>query len=601
MALLNPLSESQIQNILNEIPKPRGVIQSAVEYAHQNNLRDLERTLRKVKLPENPKAYDAFREKIIQSAYDSMISPGSQVGIEAATAIGSGVTQATLDSFKNAGSKQNVGETFKRMKALTMGSLTDNNPRVDLVFKTNEDITSSDTIVHLRNIEDVLPKKYELEMTTLDLLVKSWKVTMKEYIRDLRNIPDGIKPMILILNLDKYRMYTHHIIMKQIADVIENGQNVKCFWKSQRDGRMFIGVADTVHVTEHEELEDTMTALFFRRNIIDRLEKTLVGGIPGFEYIQPISHTFAQVVSEVAEDGEDSLIYLLPSELCRGVSPMDIIQFCRDEYDYEGEYDYDSDRFILRLHNMKIKKRDLWGQVIGLRVFTVRETNNEWRDLILWREDIDVTRLTTTHPKDMIGMFGLVSTRIHRWLLFRDLLRASDLDLNDRHIAILFMTIAQQGDFVSSNYKGLTSRNTEVITMSTVQKPMEVFMTSAMYGRVDQVRSLSSIVFTGSRSRTLGTGITDITIVEKKKTPLQEIKLPPSPFNLDCDYLFRAMRELAEERYGTLESEYKDISYEDIRNIPIDEIAVAKKAPKFIKQPTPSIDLLAIFEKLTVL
>lgn len=208
------------------------------------NMKYLRKQLANVKLilppSDSPSALgpiEKFRMMITKKYLKSLIAPGSNVGIQAADALGAPITQMTLNSFHNSGKRVNTTTGIERMKEILHATKNMKARVGKIIFKNppksfNETLNYRRTFVDMKIIDvidnensEIMP--YDEFMEFIDRTNKRWILdTYKlqdspmSYDKILNYKNDRFKTYVGVYKLDKYKLYTYRITMNAIIKAI---------------------------------------------------------------------------------------------------------------------------------------------------------------------------------------------------------------------------------------------------------------------------------------------------------------------------------------------------------------------------------------------
>lgn len=223
-------NEDLKQNLPLYRMRPNSTNPCVVE-SYFNNMNILREQLKKVKLylPEDRKdeLLEKFRIMITKKYIKSLIAPGTNVGIQAADALGAPITQITLNSFHNSGKRANSTTGIERMKEI-LHATKNMRARVGKIFFKEPPKTFKEALDYRKKLVDV--KIMDLidkdsEILAYDDFITFIKDNNKEWIFE-KTFPnyklDIYKLYVGVYKLDKYKMYIYNITMKNISKAIKS-------------------------------------------------------------------------------------------------------------------------------------------------------------------------------------------------------------------------------------------------------------------------------------------------------------------------------------------------------------------------------------------
>jgi DNA-directed RNA polymerase II subunit RPB1 len=211
------LTEKEINDIVNSLtffsenPEPlENVLQKHKNFIRKNLLR--------VRIDANqiPK----LKETIIKAFYQSIISPGEAVGVNAAQCIAEPITQSTLSTFHHTGqSEKNVTLGFGRSKELTNCTSNQSTPTVSIYFKEKHNLAElHKTIDRLQQtLVNDLVDSYEV-ISPGNFKLEWWhKMFMKFHEMKKPNKSEWVARFIF----NPKKIFERSITIREIADTIQ--------------------------------------------------------------------------------------------------------------------------------------------------------------------------------------------------------------------------------------------------------------------------------------------------------------------------------------------------------------------------------------------
>ena len=203
------------------------------------NMKYLRKQLKTIKLAlpsEDSDNYidllEKFRIMIVKKYLKSLIAPGSNVGIQAADALGAPITQMTLNSFHNSGKRVNTTTGIERMKEI-LHATKNMKARIGKIIFKDIPKTYEETLKYRiklvdTKINDIIDNTNS-EIMTYDSFMEFIKNTNKNWILE-RTFPDyhkeKYKTYVGVYKLDKYKLFTYRITMKSILKAIQLNQQL---------------------------------------------------------------------------------------------------------------------------------------------------------------------------------------------------------------------------------------------------------------------------------------------------------------------------------------------------------------------------------------
>ena len=95
------LNDEELDYIVSVIPAPLSCTKEVMDFNHQKIVQKIRFDLSTFKITPEKKALDMLRERVLESFMRSLAQPGFSAGNNGALAIGSKLTQISLDAFHN--------------------------------------------------------------------------------------------------------------------------------------------------------------------------------------------------------------------------------------------------------------------------------------------------------------------------------------------------------------------------------------------------------------------------------------------------------------------------------------------------------------------
>lgn len=546
MAVPIPLTQEQIKNILKEVPYPPGVGRSALKTAKETLKTQLQTLLKEVKLVPNEEAYREFKEEIIRDIYTSFVQVGENVGTSSATSLAAPMTQMSLNTFHYVGTQSGVATSFQKIRSYLTGSKSNKEPQMSLYFKTDEPSSDLHDVVHTGTYSSILSMRGEFEQTTVRDLTISTEIVPGEKIpgiRDLLEIHASLFPMkfrdlasrfpltyVMVLKLDKYRMYTHKITMGMVARAIEGPEKCDaliCIWKSQFEFgnepfTILYVLVDELYNFELCKLNVNGVLHFLHLYAKNQLSKWIVSGVKDIYAIEPVRVDVMKGIQEIKKMKDQNYRIYTSHYKTRwtGVSLGDIANLIT----------------TLGLEVVKMNKKKLYITVKGdLSDFKTKvkeardavenkEASQEFQRIaeasqyyymltsgsnmneVIWRDDVDLYRCTSNDSHEIFEIRGIDATKFYLTMRFQQILEGMDSYVNKCHTAIVFDLLTNLASINSLSFAGLVRRNIPALALASHERAHEVFGNSATFGELEYILGVSEAMYTGGFSKNSGTG-----------------------------------------------------------------------------------------------
>lgn len=377
------LNNEWIKKITDEIPLPPGVGRTARARSRDIMVERLRRSLIGKKI--NPKAFDELKSELLFNLMTSQVEAYNPVGLESATSISHPITQMSLNTFHFAGDQTGTADTVGYIKGLLTGSKNNKNPTMYIPFTglNGEEHFYNDhhEVIHRGTMTDMFDLKYRFEGTSIKDLVLNIDIlnTDEAYDEEVDQLLDlsydifgetkysGNEEFnftyVVRLEIDTYRMFTHKILMIDIARVIEGDYsgNVKCVWRSQfapneEVSKTYIYIViDESKPYNGEETTNLISpeqALLAFINIIltPSIKNFTVKGYSGIRYAEPFKVDIVSAVVDTVKESKYNYVYT-NNFFTRWafVSLADIRRVLIDFFELDVEELDDDDKRLLRL------------------------------------------------------------------------------------------------------------------------------------------------------------------------------------------------------------------------------------------------------------
>lgn len=494
---LRYLTQDEISYITDDIPIPPGIGTTALKTAHQNIKNDIRFQLLKVKVVDNPELIDELKERIIDAAQYSEIDPGTSIGLRASYNIGEMITQLTLNAIHSVGDSTNFQEIFSKLYSQILGSAdSDRSPEMT-TFPIDVYGNSIHRTLHSSDYTRCLRQKYEMEETTLQNLYKNSYFTSideslyKDHLFFRQRVDDFNFVSCLCIVLDTYRMYTHRITMKNVADAIEqNGGDFMCVWKSQTEGKIYVLMDDSRMIPLNVDLESERK-LYYRITLLKNIGKIHIKGIRNIEHIDIVKVFFREAIKDViTRESHTDIIVSQEGTRWRGVSLADIASKFDDSIVDEENYVITTTKYDKKIEDEFIYSFRITGSNI---------------DEFVWRRDIDKRRTIASKSQDIIKYFGLDIARILKGMFLKRSIEEYGRSIDTRHISVIMDFLVRNGSFLkTSSISDLSASGSGLLANSTNRQTMKFYAMSALFGDSDDIRGVSSSMFAGTRPKNVG-------------------------------------------------------------------------------------------------
>ena len=607
------LTDQEISQIIKAIPSPGGVGKNAVATARKHFVKRLRTVLKTIKLVPLADAFNKFKTQIRYSFLESMIEQGIPAGVIAGVSLGGPITQLSLNSFHFAGALSGVALAFQKVRDFLTGSRMTRDPQMKIFFKKVSDMYPGTTLhntLHTGTFESIIALKPSFEQITVKDLVEldggveylSQEQAVVLGVRNLLDFHARIRPQripypnkysmshVVSLKLNTYRMFTHGITMKMVADALEGPTNpvdaVITVWKSQLVGRIYI-LADETRDYGKNTISPTMAVPMFLRNLVSRFSNFIVSGIPVIINIEPQPIGVINAIYQVAPHDQTDKYRVYTNNFktrWEGISLADLHNlFTKAGYNVDPELNTDylyitvnyqgdnlMDDLRARINNAeKLKNPERTPEqkaLLDASKLHVGLTRGSNMDEIVWRDDVDLYRTTGNHSHEIADTLGIDAAQLYMIMRFRQMFTDFGTAINPRHISLVFNLLCNLGIINSLSFTGINRRQLGALEMASYEKGAEVMMNAAKFGQRDTVDGVSPSVYLGQPSSRVGTGsyqiVEDPLLISKTKPGLPSIdeisileELSEERLIPSFEDLFRADIEITQSILGGINKE----------------------------------------------
>lgn len=225
------LNDEELDYIVSVIPAPLSCTKEVMDFNHQKIVQKIRFDLSTFKITPEKKALDMLRERVLESFMRSLAQPGFSAGNNGALAIGSKLTQISLDAFHNSGAANSNEAGLQRIKDLFNPNTKRPNSTCTIHFKdkylTKEEIFKSYT----QKLKGVTVKSlidYSEPLTEIPDKDLEWYQNYETIYSE--TVPKSRK--FLRLHINTYKCYIYDIQIKEICNIIEQTTRVELNKKS---------------------------------------------------------------------------------------------------------------------------------------------------------------------------------------------------------------------------------------------------------------------------------------------------------------------------------------------------------------------------------
>ena len=321
------LTNKEIDYILEAVT----VLPATIEEIAQDNIRQvkevLKRQLLSLKFSIKDDTIEKIKKYVRKQFLKSVCSPGESVGINSSNSISQKLTQATLNTFHQAGSKTKVSGIDYLLSFFKVSKPTNDN--VVIHFK-DKNLTYEEIKIISNNLRGISIDNIKMNYEILDSLSEEDKIWYDNYLTTMGNnfVYKGGKFLRIYLNLN--RCYQYNIFINDVVKTIEYNtrsseikQTVKCVASSTYKGIVDVHVEPEfikLYVNKLNEQVgnnsmpfhgdiDELSQIFLNVLLPDNFKDMIVKGIKGIEHIGisdsiNLIRTFKEVPVTSANDME---------------------------------------------------------------------------------------------------------------------------------------------------------------------------------------------------------------------------------------------------------------------------------------------------------
>lgn len=535
-----PLPPAFIESIVESIPPPLGNGRTNVAIAKRHLDARLRDYLSTIRLVPDERARNEFKQKVLQGYYESVVEPGTPVGIEAATSIAAPATQISLDTFHAAGSDSGRATGFLKIKSLLRGSKQRKELTMDIYFCDKTPAYPGDslnTTLHAGTFESVMDKRPEYEqMMVSDLVLRDGATIEAEPGDDLKSLLDVFSHLyperyysvaerfpltyVVRIELDTYRMYTHDITMAMIADAIQGPDNdtINVVWTPQSKGIAYVVVDETTDLEQDTMAHENALQVFLRNRVVLMLSSWQVSGIKGIRSIVPQRIDVVKGIQKTAPDPANPGRVLVQTNhhntRWEGVSLADLHFLCGNAGLDPGEMDLDNLEFSIKYDGAQPLKTWLNQQDVDGKEFHIVRSFGANAAELAWKPGVDHFQTYSSQPHDVNESTGIDSAMVYLISVFRQTLKDFGYMINARHIGLIFALMCNLGLVNTMSYAGISRRRIGPLAAASTERSMQVFMNRSMFGAQEAITGVSEGIYVGQNFRNLGTGAVETEMVE---------------------------------------------------------------------------------------
>ena len=582
------LSSEEIENILSVVPP----LKSASAEVAIDNRNSMMKTLRE-QLKEmivTPLGIDDIKSEILRNFNESIIKPGTAVGVTAAEAIGQPVTQMALNSFHKSGSSKNVTYGIDRISELINASKELKTTSVSIFFK-NQNLSFDDVITKVRpSITEIMVGNIvrDTDIESIDDIIEPW--WYQPYRTLFRS--DFKSNTVLILDMDVDTMYAYKIDMEDVCRVIEKDRSVICVFSPLNIGKIHVYPVEKAVTAKlrSEGTIDKKTApmVFLWKVVVPSLDKLKISGVSGIKQIYPVEAPVWQIVKDEQKAASvERGWFLIINELRQrivGISVNKLVTLCKTvgmsvlkirpnyilvqtpsgdsptefvnalikedkaaEKVYEDNKRKEGARVLRRpptaiMNASKIVYADSDGSVFKSGKSTLRT--------LLANPSVDSTRTYSNNVHEIHAVLGLEAARAFLIKEFLDVIGYEGSYVNPRHIVLLVDFMVSLGEVNGITFSGISGQQMGALEKASFEKAMDTFKEATGFGETKGVEGTSASIYVGKKAL-VGTGFSEHFIDASKYKPIEEEMNTNPDMKLDIGATLDAINNMESFDFGT--------------------------------------------------
>ena len=591
------LTESEIEDIVSIIPNVKSALEEVGRSIDKSMKEMLSEQLREIEIV--PEGIQDLKDEIIQKYKNSLIKPGTMVGVHSAEALGHPITQMALNTFHFSGSSRNVTYGVSRIRELLNASKSQKVVSSSIYFKEKE-----------LTFDDILTKKRpEINKITVGNIVKD----IPEYYSAneiLSNPPwwysiqlaffgnfTGATSMVR-LHLDKKLMYSYKLTMNEICNTIkrssqENGNNALfCVFSPLPIGIIDIYAIDkeipkSIQNTRLDSGYAGMT--FLSLVVVKELDNIIIRGVPGISQIYPVETPVVSVIyDEIPMDEKDTwkIKYSEIRMLKTGITPKmitNLFQIAGAKI-LETHQNYAIVKIPFTPKPLEenrnkhgIKPLDYVNQKIQTDLKAEKEfvarSRSEGKFLyppktkllknaylvyadsdgsslreLLGRDDIDSTRTISNDVHEVNAVLGIEAARNFMINEINNVIAHEAIYINPRHIILLVDFMTSLGSVLGVTFSGVSRQQMGPLAKASFERALDTFKDAALLGEKETVRGTSANIYIGKEAP-FGSNY-DLNYIDPEMLKEFEKELKNDQLEFDVDDTIEAISNINIKDFG---------------------------------------------------
>jgi hypothetical protein len=293
------LTDQEISEIISSIPLPLGVMDKDEIKTFRKNLELYFQELKNVEFCPSaiPELTRIIKEKFLQS----LITPGAAIGIYAAHALGSTLTQATLNSFHRSGDKSNVFSVINFLEDMIYAKKK--RKETKFIFYFSEPTSYEEAFIEGKKIHQAYFSEFisNYKIGTISELGKYWWHDFYPFIDRYK------KNKILRIFIDHTKLYQHRITLQCLYEKLkkEKPQVIDIIISPLEEGIIEIypnekDISDLLHEHGISEIENFYSSeeLFYKILVSKNFNKLLVKGTKDTERFYVVKEDLINLLTD---------------------------------------------------------------------------------------------------------------------------------------------------------------------------------------------------------------------------------------------------------------------------------------------------------------
>ena len=530
------LRKEEIDDIINILPDIKSAADTVTKYNTDSMKKLFREQLSLIII--TPLGIGDLKEEILRQFKESLIAPGTMIGVLASDSYSKNITQSALNSFQSSGSSKNVTSGIQRITELINATKNPQKTSANIYFK-KDDISFNEVLTNQRpqfteitifdllaSVPDVFNKKEFIE--------PEWYSTYKIFYGEIPSSEE-----ILHIELDINILYAYKVNIKQIVDVLESDGSMICVYSPLNLAEIYVYPVENVILNElsknNIQISDNPELIFLTMIVIPNLKNTKISGITGIKEIYPAK---AQVMSIVKDSlFQDGNWYLLlnPYRMkAIGVTSKKLAKLCsavglkvikiRETYlalesDSEPiaflnsriseDKKISDEKYKTRSRNIEFKISDIsrHSQLVYAEC-----TGSNLKEL-LSNPNVDSTRTICNDVIEIYESFGIEAARTFLIKEFSDYFGEAGY-INPRHIALLADFMTSLGKVYGVTFGGVSRQPIGSFEKASMEKAMDTFIEAGGFGEINSASGTSSSIFVGKQAN-IGSGFSPNYIPER--------------------------------------------------------------------------------------